>query len=32
MNKIITATLWVVLATALPNIGKAQDTSESFPF
>ncbi|PJE47939.1 MAG: hypothetical protein CUR34_00205 [Sediminibacterium sp.] len=27
MNKIITATLWVALATALPDICKAQDTS-----
>jgi hypothetical protein len=27
MKKMILTTLWVVLATALPNIGKAQDTS-----
>jgi len=27
MKKIFLATLWVALATALPNIGKAQDTS-----
>lgn len=27
MNKFIIATLWVALATALPNLGKSQDTS-----
>ncbi len=27
MKKIILTTLWVVLACALPKIGKAQDTS-----
>lgn len=27
MNKLLVATVWVALATALPNLSKSQDTS-----